>query len=61
MTINSSQKEYANLHTFLTFDEQTHNVRLSYLLILFIKSYKKQTEYVKKQVEKYMNEHSSSQ
>lgn len=33
MTINSSQKEYANLHTFLTFDEQTHNVRLSYLLI----------------------------
>lgn len=95
MTINSSQKEYANLHTFLTFDEQTHNVRLLicigafyfydsfiydwiikkcavgnklvalvggvFLIILFIKSYKKQTEYVKKQVEKYMNEHSSSQ
>ena len=32
-----------------------------FLIILFIKSYKKQTEYVKKQVEKYMNEHSSSQ
>lgn len=27
------------------------------MIILFIKSYKKQTEYVKKQVEKYMNEH----
>ena len=32
-----------------------------FLIILFIKSYKKHTEYFEKQVEKYMNEHSSSQ
>ena len=36
-------------------------IRKLLLIILFVKSYKKQTDYVRRQVEKYVNEQNSSQ